>query len=381
MGKSTKENKSKRKRLAENSSSDPSDQENLNSNHSAEATVVRKRQTDKNEQITVTIKNKQARTRSESSKLDSSQNKNSHLDGVDLVRVNKDQDTVVYEVRGSQSDFNSDGQIPSGSESEEEGLLHTDEQKNASDDEQDSQLMDTEHDSEDKEDETESELNTSSARKFKGAKNKRQSMKEKIDMISCALSSLQDIMLKKGFLEDGQSLEGKKLAKGSTERGKDQADLDNSVSETTIYRSAVEKEDNPPIAEFEKVDVDSEITLKLKKLRDSTSSEEPIDTSDEMIDFEMPADFDNVTFAGRTKTRRPPNKGQAPREAAPPVRRRREGFVRQKPPRWICSQHQVINLQFHSRFLIYVELTWALLTKGCQNRCFLSILHGLMKIT
>ena len=58
-----------------------------------------------------------------------------------------------------------------------------------------------------------------------------------------------------------------------------------SNSETTVYHNALPRID----AEVcEEIPVDAEISFKKKKVnRDSSSSEDKIDTSDEMIDFEV----------------------------------------------------------------------------------------------
>ena len=68
--------------------------------------------------------------------------------------------------------------------------------------------------------------------------------------------------------------------------GKSHADNE---SETTIYHNAVPKfndcQDQQEVNELN-VNVDREISFKLRQNRDSSSSEERIDTSDEMMDIE-----------------------------------------------------------------------------------------------
>ena len=97
---------------------------------------------------------------------------------------------------------------------------------------------------------------------------------------------MQQIMVEKGiFKEFEESQKSKRTGKVQTKkrasRGMlnevEQAELNNSYSETTIYKPAIEKQQM----------VDPEISFKLpEERRGSSSSEEQIDTSDELMDVD-----------------------------------------------------------------------------------------------
>ena len=117
-----------------------------------------------------------------------------------------------------------------------------------------------------------SAANTPDNRKTK-KKAKRKSMEQKLDCLSNSLMSLRDIMMEKGFFEtkghdNGNSKSGKK-GEGS---------LISPESEVTVYRNAVE---------FVEDKVDMEISFNVHKYRESTSSEEQIDTSDEILEVDF----------------------------------------------------------------------------------------------
>ena len=99
---------------------------------------------------------------------------------------------------------------------------------------------------------------------------KRRSVEENLDDLMSALMTMKDLMVKKGFFDqDSEDKPPKKKAKTGNV----------SESDTTIYRNAVEHQ---PIQE--PVDEETDITFNLKRLWESTSSEEQIDMSDELIE-------------------------------------------------------------------------------------------------
>ena len=138
-------------------------------------------------------------------------------------------------------------------------------------------------------------------------KKKHNSLQEKLDDVSSMLKIMQEMMVKKGFFaeEKGKSntkensqLVGRKQNKGSRGEINDNVNnADNSTtsqthsnSETTIYREAVLPEQqlvvNKISSDKDMVQiVDNEISFHVKR-KDSTSSDEQIDTSDELLDVD-----------------------------------------------------------------------------------------------
>ena len=116
--------------------------------------------------------------------------------------------------------------------------------------------------------------------KKKQRKSNRQSMEEmgeKIDTLSNALIGLKEMFMIKNSTE-----------KGTTRTG--EVAVDSVSSEMTIYKNALQNlEQQIPMQE---VRVDSEITFNKRPGRDSSSSEEKIDTSDELIEMEVDLEND-----------------------------------------------------------------------------------------
>ena len=111
-------------------------------------------------------------------------------------------------------------------------------------------------------------------------------MEDKLDSLSSSLKLMQDMMTEKGFFKDNRS--NKKKSKG--QKGKsNKNDLlsQTSSSETTIYKNAVKRIDTG----------DPEISFNLKQKRDSSSSEDSIDTSDELIEIETDHDIHDKFIA------------------------------------------------------------------------------------
>ena len=95
---------------------------------------------------------------------------------------------------------------------------------------------------------------------------KRESVEDKIDALSTTILNMQNIMLKKGIFEDD-------VVNPRDSRKGRQSD-----SGTTIYKNVLSQED---------VQVDDEIVFHVKdKKWDSSSSEEPINTSDEIYEVD-----------------------------------------------------------------------------------------------
>ena len=126
---------------------------------------------------------------------------------------------------------------------------------------------------------------------------KRVSVEDKLDTLTSTLQVMQDMMIKKGFFEDEKTRKSEKKKgekpkiidkpnkKKVNEMGTTSATV--TSSETTIYEKAVKQVSE----EFDEIRVDPEIHFrqkKSKKDRISSSSDEPVDTSDEFMDVDVP---------------------------------------------------------------------------------------------
>ena len=128
-------------------------------------------------------------------------------------------------------------------------------------------------------------------------KAKKKSMEEKINSMSNTLLAWQEIMMTNGLLPNAEgNKKKKKKQKGSDKKdpgtGETVAAIEGSSSETTIYCNVLDKQGT------ESIPVDSEITFKVtgnqnqvnqirdRNCRESSSSDEFIDTSDEMMEVD-----------------------------------------------------------------------------------------------
>ena len=123
---------------------------------------------------------------------------------------------------------------------------------------------------------------------------RRASMEQKIDMLSNALQNMQDIILKQGVIKEGDN-NGKTTKSNRRDSGMNNSDDD---SDTTIYRNAVPQQQEVT-AEHDgqiQVNVDEEISFKMKEKRDSSLSEDRIDTSNELIELDQNANYAHSQF-------------------------------------------------------------------------------------
>ena len=126
---------------------------------------------------------------------------------------------------------------------------------------------------------------------------KRDSVEQKIDTLSTTLSALQDFMMK-NVIPRGKAKDKKKNAERMKVKpvgGKNvPCELSQTNSETTIYHNVLDKiPTENQIQEFEEIQVDQEITFvnHKSKNRDSSSSEDRIDMSDELIEVDINEQF------------------------------------------------------------------------------------------
>ena len=130
-------------------------------------------------------------------------------------------------------------------------------------------------------------------KKKKNKKSKRNSMEATLADLSSTLKVMHGVMVKKGLFDDEQD---KPVSPASTKRRDRNGELisvEESISDTTIYRAAVEMEDanvettgNKDYDNEDRMIIDQEVSFKLNQSnRDSSSSDDQIevDTSDEQI--------------------------------------------------------------------------------------------------
>ena len=174
------------------------------------------------------------------------------------------------------------GAIPSESEDEETEYDEASDQEAGEITEEGSEL-DMERESDHVPEPASPEVN-----KKKQKQRKRSSVEDRLDTLSNTLLAMKELLTKKGITEP-ITTDSKELSKkDSTKTGRDKV-TDDLLSDTTIYQNALEQ-----IDDSEPLDADPEITFKNKcdqtqvnSKRDSSSSEEKIDTSDELLDVEL----------------------------------------------------------------------------------------------
>ena len=113
----------------------------------------------------------------------------------------------------------------------------------------------------------------------------RKSMEEKLDTLSDALFGLKEMFLQKTLGDHSDMSDKKKKDKQTENSARDKSTdrtSNNSNSDTTVYQNALLRTDQ----ELNEVQVDNEISFKKKANRDSSSSEDRMDTSDETLEFD-----------------------------------------------------------------------------------------------
>ena len=220
----------------------------------------------------------------------------------DTVQFEEEENEIQMQVRASQ-DFESDDDTDS--EVEEEATSLSPSEGSESEDSQSEK--ETHRDGSSAEDYDYESQNSSVKQTNRRNKNKkRQSVEDKLDTLSQAVTSLQSMMVKKGFFDSPakkvmHNTRKKKSANskgGNTPKKGEKLGLDGSNSETTIYQNAVEfmEVDTEYNVEKEKekgkfCDTDDpEITFKVRQ-RDSTSLEDQVNTSDELMEIDINEQF------------------------------------------------------------------------------------------
>ena len=152
-----------------------------------------------------------------------------------------------------------------------------------------SQLDPTSNDEEglDSEDEKLARRKAEKQKRKQAHKERRESMENKLDSLTSSVQVMQELMMRSGYAhqEPKPSTSSKPRDTGKNDSNQKESNLSDqteALSETTIYKDAVHKqreEDNP------------EISFNFKNKRDSSSSEERIDTSNELMEIDVNDQF------------------------------------------------------------------------------------------
>ena len=208
------------------------------------------------------------------------------------VQFQEEGDTVQMEINDGGDatiEFSSENDQSEQSESDSENDNDSTESGEVSDQDQSEQTDDIQESSQDS--------LAVEAPKQKRKKKNRQSLEDRLDTMSSALLLMTEILKQNGLVHvpgDNVDLPKKKANDmPDKDRSGKNSNSEDSLSETTIYRDALDK------LEVGEVPVDPEIIFKVnqasidpdkvidKNKRESSSSEDKIDTSDELMDIDI----------------------------------------------------------------------------------------------
>ena len=138
------------------------------------------------------------------------------------------------------------------------------------------------------------------AAKHKKKKSSRRSMEQRLDTMSSTLLAVKELLLQQGIDMPGGDKKHKKSEPKKDNSKSDNTELDNSLSVTMIYNNVLEKLNSKKITDGDRlVQADSEVTFRIKEnqthnkqsdecdVRNTSSSDEVIDKSDELMDIDM----------------------------------------------------------------------------------------------
>ena len=218
----------------------------------------------------------------------------------DTVQFEEDENAIQMEVNASQ-DFDSDGDQSSDSENEGNGYDSSAASEVSETEGSQSELDHTNDHSLAGDEDYHVATPKKRGKAHRKRTEKRQSVKEKLDTLSNAVISLQSLMEKKGLF----NTPAKKTAKENNRKRDvpsknrmpqkgEVAGVNSSNSETTIYQNAVEFMEVDQVIGQEKDGFyeinDPEVMFK-SKTRASTSSEDHVNTSDEMMEIDINEQF------------------------------------------------------------------------------------------
>ena len=131
------------------------------------------------------------------------------------------------------------------------------------------------------------------------------SVEDCLDQLTNSVQAMQEMMMIQQTNQRQEDKDTRKMKRSQTEEKKNEGNQtnDGNESDTTIYQNILNK-----TPQKEEIRVDSEITFNETRMRDSTSSEDQINTSDELMDVDINEQFiaECATQAERKRgTKRP----------------------------------------------------------------------------
>ena len=221
------------------------------------------------------------------------------------VVFDEDDNEMQMEVRMQDSEFLSDGELDSQGDEESQDQSQSEVSQSEVE-----KLFESSSYSQSEDDDEAGSASGSSARstpaKVTAKKQSRHSMEAKLDSMTHTLHEMQQLMKDSGLLNSKRhSVQGS--------RGKEPRESVAVDSVMTVYESAVPLQQEPQICE-----VDKEVTFNFKRTRDSSLSDDPIDTSDETVD---PDSFGHLVISDQSpEDQQDRPQGRRDRRAPPVVR-------------------------------------------------------------
>ena len=195
-------------------------------------------------------------------------------------------DEVSMEIEGQNfSDDNDNPNQSEPSDTESEGEISEEEEEQK---QEEQEQMNNESEAESEDEETVCKKLHKRAKKQERWQ-RRESMESKLDMVSTTLQQMKKFMAERGFDFNEEEMNRQK-AKPAQKQGKSIVKESDKESEVTIYKDAVKKVSNDSNEFYQQMD-DPEISFKTKPNRESSSSEDRIDTSDEMMEIDINEQF------------------------------------------------------------------------------------------
>ena len=211
-------------------------------------------------------------------------------DVVDLMDMGNNKDNMQHEVVHFEEDeeiveMEANTAEMFKSDDEEEGDASSGESSDIDNAGNDSQNEGMEEDTTavDETSEPESEAESIRQRKKKRTK-RRMSVEDHLDQLTNSVQAMQEMMMIQQTNQRQGDKDTRKTKRSQTEERRNEGNQTNDVNEsdTTIYQNILNK-----TPQKEEIRVDSEITFNKTGMRDSTSSEDQINMTDELMDVDI----------------------------------------------------------------------------------------------
>ena len=240
---------------------------NANDNHSDVATDSRKRHSSTKEKLQ---RAKQVKSRHDSSEDDINDLERSEK--FDTIRFEEDDSLVELGVADQgRSEFPSENEASSDESETEEGEVS----------DQDAEEQEQQQDEDEEQASQDEQLRTTPPSERRVIKRSRPSVEDKVDELSSTVRAMQEMMKEKGILEEFQHSIKSKKKKKNKKQNSHAGESEDENSDTTIYQEAMKGDNN-----FNE-DADPEVSFKPpSQRRISSSDEDQIDTSDELLDVD-----------------------------------------------------------------------------------------------